>query len=200
VACFKFTSSRAKSICSFCASVAPDPNERQAQQFGSTVLLGWLAQCEPDVVCLQELKAPNENFPESALERARFGANWHGQKSWNGLAILARDMVPIATRRGLPGDADDKHSRYIEAAIDGGVVIGCVYLTNGNPARGPKFDFKLSWFHRLPPTPPNYWHLICRPYSPAIITSYSRIGMCMHRSDGGMMHCFAPKCDRPSRN
>ncbi len=112
------------------------------------VLLRWLKQAKPDVVCLQELKAPDEKFPETALEDAGYGAIWHGQKSWNGVAILQRGAKPEETRRGLPGDPDDNHSRYIEAAIDG-VLIGCLYLPNGNPAPGPKFDYKLAWFARL---------------------------------------------------
>jgi exodeoxyribonuclease-3 len=112
------------------------------------VLLRWLEEAEPDVVCLQELKAPDERFPGLALERAGYGAVWHGQKAWNGVAILARDAQPVQTRRGLPGDPDDSHSRYIEAAVSG-VLIGCLYLPNGNPAPGPKFDYKLRWFERL---------------------------------------------------
>jgi exodeoxyribonuclease III len=112
------------------------------------VLLRWLTEARPDVVCLQELKAPNEKFPRDALEDAGYGALWHGQKSWNGVAILARDAQPIETRRGLPGDPDDRQSRYIEAAVKG-VLIGCLYLPNGNPAPGPKFDYKLRWFDRL---------------------------------------------------
>lgn len=112
------------------------------------VLLRWLAEASPDVVCLQELKAPQEKFPEAALREAGYGAIWHGQKSWNGVAILARGQVPLETRRGLPGDSDDSHSRYIEAVIDG-ILIGCLYLPNGNPAPGPKFDYKLRWFARL---------------------------------------------------
>lgn len=83
------------------------------------VLLRWLAEAKPDVVCLQELKAPDQKFPRREIERAGYGAIWHGQKSWNGVAILARDQEPRETRRGLPGDPDDSHSRYIEAAIDG---------------------------------------------------------------------------------
>ncbi|MBD3817400.1 exodeoxyribonuclease III [Brevundimonas diminuta] len=113
-----------------------------------SVLLHWLAEAEPDVVCLQELKAPDEKFPAAALEAAGYGAIWHGQKSWNGVAILARGADPIETRRGLPGDRDDTHSRYIEAAVNG-VLVGCLYLPNGNPAPGPKFDYKLRWFDRL---------------------------------------------------
>ncbi|GAA4009385.1 exodeoxyribonuclease III [Sphingomonas swuensis] len=108
------------------------------------VLLEWLAATAPDVVCLQELKAPDERFPAEALEAAGYGAIWHGQKSWNGVAILARNAVPIETRRGLPDDPDPTQSRYLEAAIDG-VLIGCLYLPNGNPRPGPKFDYKLRW-------------------------------------------------------
>ncbi|CDI12399.1 exodeoxyribonuclease III [Agrobacterium pusense] len=112
------------------------------------VLLRWLDQAKPDVVCLQELKAPDEKFPRRQIERAGYGAICHGQKSWNGVAILVRGQEPLETRRGLPGDPDDTHSRYIEAAIDG-MIIGCLYLPNGNPAPGPKFDYKLRWFERL---------------------------------------------------
>jgi exodeoxyribonuclease III len=113
-----------------------------------TNLLGWLEQAAPGIVCLQELKAPDDKFPEAALRAAGYGAIWHGQKSWNGVAILARGVKPVETRRGLPGDPDDTHSRYMEAAIDG-VIVGCLYLPNGNPAPGPKFDYKLRWFDRL---------------------------------------------------
>ena len=112
------------------------------------VLLRWLSETAPDVVCLQELKASQEKFPEAAIRGAGYGVIWHGQKSWNGVAILARGMDPIETRRGLPGEPDDAQSRYIEAAI-GGLAVGCLYLPNGNPAPGPKFDYKLRWFERL---------------------------------------------------
>ncbi len=112
------------------------------------VLLRWLAEARPDVVCLQELKAPQEKFPAGAIRDAGYGAVWHGQKSWNGVAILGRNVDPVETRRGLPGDPDDAHSRYIEAAVSG-LLIGWLYLPNGNPAPGPKFDFKLRWFDRL---------------------------------------------------
>ncbi len=111
-------------------------------------LLEWLDEEAPDVACLQELKSPQENFPESAIRAAGYGAIWHGQSRWNGVAILARGADPVETRRGLPGDPDDLHSRYIEAAVNG-VLIGCLYLPNGNPAPGPKFDYKLRWFARL---------------------------------------------------
>ncbi len=112
------------------------------------VLLRWLADFQPDVVCLQELKAPQEKFPETAILNAGYHAIWHGQKSWNGVAILAKGQQPKETRRGLPGDPEDPHSRYIEAEING-ILIGCLYLPNGNPAPGPKFDYKLQWFKRL---------------------------------------------------
>ncbi|MEO6546858.1 MAG: exodeoxyribonuclease III [Ferruginibacter sp.] len=112
------------------------------------VLLRWLSETTPDVVCLQELKAPQEKFPEKAILDAGYNAIWHGQKSWNGVAILARNTQPEEVRRVLPGDPEDLHSRYIEANING-ILIGCLYLPNGNPAPGPKFDYKLGWFKRL---------------------------------------------------
>jgi exodeoxyribonuclease-3 len=112
------------------------------------VLLRWLKQAAPDVVCLQELKAPQEKFPEAAIREAGYDAIWHGQKSWNGVAILSRAGAPAEIRRALPGEPDDVHSRYIEARIDG-LVIGCLYLPNGNPAPGPRFDYKLRWLERL---------------------------------------------------
>ncbi|PWE52231.1 exodeoxyribonuclease III [Metarhizobium album] len=112
------------------------------------VLLRWLDETSPDIVCLQELKSPDARFPERALEAAGYNAIWHGQKSWNGVAILARGQTITETRLGLPGDPDDTHSRYIEAAIDG-MIIGCLYLPNGNPAPGPKFDYKLRWMKRF---------------------------------------------------
>jgi exodeoxyribonuclease-3 len=112
------------------------------------VLLRWLHEAAPDVVCLQELKAPQEKFPAEAIKKAGYGAIWHGQKSWNGVAILARGTTPVERRRGLPGDPEDLHSRYIEAAI-GDLIVGCLYLPNGNPAPGPRFDYKLRWFGRL---------------------------------------------------
>jgi exodeoxyribonuclease III len=112
------------------------------------VLLRWLKETGPDVVCLQELKSPDEKFPLQAIQDAGYSAIWHGQKSWNGVAILARNMKIEENRRGLPGDPDDSHSRYIEATVNN-IVIGCLYLPNGNPAPGPKFDYKLRWFERL---------------------------------------------------
>lgn len=112
------------------------------------VLLRWLKETKPDVACLQELKAPEEKFPEQAILDAGYHAIWHGQKSWNGVAILSRHEKPEEVSRALPGDPEDIHSRYIEANING-ILIGCLYLPNGNPAPGPKFDYKLSWFRRL---------------------------------------------------
>src|ERR1700712_2454886 len=111
--------------------------------------LRWLAETTPDVVCLQELKAPQEKFPESAIRDAGYGVIWHGQKSWNGVAILARGTQdPQEIRRVLPGDPEDLHSRYIEARVRG-VLVGCLYLPNGNPAPGPKYDYKLRWMERF---------------------------------------------------
>src|SRR6202050_3163 len=112
------------------------------------VLLRWLTEYKPDVVCLQELKAPQEKFPEAAIRQAGYRAIWHGQKRWTGVAIRARGLDPVENRRGLPGDPNDIHSRYIEARI-GSILVGCLYLPNGNPAPGPKFDYKLRWFERL---------------------------------------------------
>ena len=111
-------------------------------------LLEWLAETVPDVVCLQELKAPQDKFPAAALAKAGYGAIWHGQSRWNGVAILARDAEPVATRQGLPGNPDDVQSRYIEAAVDG-VLVAALYAPNGNPRPGPKFDYKLAWLARL---------------------------------------------------
>lgn len=112
------------------------------------VLLRWLKETTPDIVCLQELKAPQEKFPLQAINEAGYNAIWHGQKSWNGVAILAREMEIEERRRVLPGDPEDLHSRYIEASV-GGLIVGCLYLPNGNPAPGPKFDYKLAWFKRF---------------------------------------------------
>jgi exodeoxyribonuclease-3 len=112
------------------------------------VLLRWLEQSRPDIVCLQELKSPQERFPREELRALGYEAIWHGQKSWNGVAILAREGLPIETCRGLPGDPDDTHSRYLEAEI-AGLRVACLYLPNGNPAPGPKFDYKLRWFERF---------------------------------------------------
>jgi exodeoxyribonuclease-3 len=111
-------------------------------------LLAWLAAARPDAVCLQELKATDVAFPAAALRDAGYGAVWQGQQSWNGVAILARGGEPVLTRRRLPGDPSDTQSRYIEAAVEG-MLIGCLYLPNGNPQPGPKFIYKLAWFERL---------------------------------------------------
>jgi exodeoxyribonuclease-3 len=111
-------------------------------------LLTWLQDAKPDVVCLQELKVTDSEFPLTALERAGYGGVWRGQKSWNGVAILARGCEPIITHTALPGDPADTQSRYIEAAVNG-VLIGTLYAPNGNPQPGPKFKYKLAWMGRL---------------------------------------------------
>lgn len=112
------------------------------------LLTAWLDVTKPDIVCLQELKATQAAFPFDALRKAGYFALVHGQKAWNGVAILARASEPIEIRRGLPGDPADKQARYLEAAV-GGIVVGCLYLPNGNPQPGPKFDYKLAWLQRL---------------------------------------------------
>jgi exodeoxyribonuclease-3 len=111
-------------------------------------LLDWIAQRRPDVVALQELKAAQADFPAAALRDAGYHAVWVGQKTWNGVALLARGREPVLTRAALPGDPSDTQSRYIEAAING-VVIASIYAPNGNPQPGPKFDYKLVWLARL---------------------------------------------------
>jgi exodeoxyribonuclease III len=111
-------------------------------------LLSWLRAAKADIVCLQELKAADNEFPRVPIEKAGYRAVWHGQKSWNGVAILSRRSEPVLTRTALPGDKDDAEARYIEAAVSG-ILIACLYLPNGNPQPGPKFDYKLAWFKRL---------------------------------------------------
>jgi exodeoxyribonuclease-3 len=111
-------------------------------------LLRWLAERQPDIVCLQELKAPQERYPQAEIRAAGYESIWHGQKSWNGVAILGRSAEPKEIRRALPGDPEDNHSRYIEAHVHG-LLIGGLYLPNGNPAPGPKFDYKMKWLERL---------------------------------------------------
>lgn len=111
-------------------------------------LLAWLETAAPDVVCLQELKCTDAEFPAAAIRDAGYGAVWRGEKTWNGVAILARGAEPILTRTELPGNPDDRQSRYIEAAVSG-MLIGCLYAPNGNPQPGPKFDSKLAWLGRL---------------------------------------------------
>lgn len=111
-------------------------------------LLEWLAEAKPDVVCLQELKAADRQFPRSAIAGAGYGAAFVGQATWNGVAILARDAEPVVTQTSLPGDDSDEQARYIEAAVNG-VVIASLYAPNGNPQPGPKYDYKLRWMARL---------------------------------------------------
>ncbi len=111
-------------------------------------LLAWLARESPDIVCLQELKALDSAFPQSALRDAGYGALWKGQRAWNGVAILAKGADPVEIRRELPGDPADDQSRYLEAAVNG-MVVACLYLPNGNPQPGPKFEYKLAWFKRF---------------------------------------------------
>jgi exodeoxyribonuclease-3 len=111
-------------------------------------LLAWLAAAAPDVVCLQELKCADGAFPRAEIEAVGYGAVWRGQKTWNGVAILARGADPVLTRNELPGDPEDAQSRYIEAAVEG-ILVASLYLPNGNPQPGPKFGYKLAWSERL---------------------------------------------------
>ncbi|MEA2834627.1 MAG: exodeoxyribonuclease [Methylobacteriaceae bacterium] len=111
-------------------------------------LLAWLKDSSPDVACLQELKAEDRAFPEAEIRAAGYGAVWRGQRSWNGVAILAKGADPVITRNALPGDPNDMQSRYIEAAVRG-ILVASIYLPNGNPQPGPKFEYKLAWFERL---------------------------------------------------
>src|SRR5579872_3561987 len=111
-------------------------------------LVTWLKRERPDIACLQELKADHDAFPESAIADAGYASLWHGQRSWNGVAILARDLKITEVSKQLPGDDSDEHSRYLEATV-GPLLVCCLYLQNGNPQPGPKFDYKLRWFERL---------------------------------------------------
>lgn len=111
-------------------------------------LIEWLNDTKPDIVCLQEVKSQDEGFPASEFENSGYGAIWHGQKSFNGVAILARGAQPVETQRGLGGDPDDEQARYLEADV-GGIRVASIYLPNGNPQPGPKFDYKLGWMKRL---------------------------------------------------
>jgi exodeoxyribonuclease-3 len=111
-------------------------------------LLEWLEESKPDIACLQEVKTSDETFPIAAIEAAGYSAIWHGQKGFNGVAVLSRGAAPVERMRGLPGDPDDSHSRYLEASVQG-LVVASIYLPNGNPQPGPKFDYKLAWFERL---------------------------------------------------
>jgi len=129
-----------------------------------TNLLDWLGKESPDVVCLQELKAPDAAFPIAEIRAAGYGAIWHGQQSWNGVAILNKGADPIEVQRGLPGDANDSHSRYLEAAAHG-IHVACLYLPNGNPQPGPKFEYKLAWFERLI----SHAHALCTSREPTVL-------------------------------
>jgi exodeoxyribonuclease-3 len=111
-------------------------------------LLAWLGRAEPDIACLQELKTEQSAFPAAALRAIGYGAVWQGERSWNGVAILARGCDPVLTRSSLPGNSEDYQARYIEAAVNG-VLIASLYLPNGNPQPGPKFNYKMAWFERL---------------------------------------------------
>jgi exodeoxyribonuclease-3 len=164
--------------------------------------LRWLDESRPDVACLQELKSPQERFPEAAVRDLGYGMIWHGQKSWNGVAILARGADPIERRRVLPGDPDDVHSRYIEATVGSGaaeIVVGCLYLPNGNPAPGLKFEYKLRWLERF------LLHsadLVAEGAPVVLAGDYNIIptAIDVYKPDAGWTtRFFGPKCARPLR-
>ena len=155
-----------------------------------TNLPGWLEQAAPGIVCLQELKAPDDKFPEAALRAAGYGAIWHGQKSWNGVAILARGVKPVETRRGLPGDPDDTHSRYIEAAIDG-VIVGCLFCRTAIPRRDPSSITSCAGSTAWRSMPEDCLAQVSRLCSLATLTSCRPISTSMRQSAGSMTRCFA---------
>src|SRR6185436_2154763 len=155
-------------------------------------LLEWLERESPDVACLQELKAPDQNFPIVAIRAAGYGAIWHGQTSFNGVAILAKGADPVEIRRGLPGDPDDTHSRYIEAEVNG-IVIGCLYLPNGNPQPGPKFEYKLKWFQRLHEHAQSLYSSASRSCCWATTTSCRRTSTSTTRKAGRKTRCCSPR-------
>jgi len=111
-------------------------------------LLEWLEETRPTIACLQEIKSMDENFPAAELEKIGYRTIWHGQKGFNGVAILTDGEAPVEVQRGLAGEPEDDHSRYIEADV-AGIRVACIYLPNGNPQPGPKFDYKLRWMARL---------------------------------------------------
>ena len=135
--------------------------QHQRDQLAAAVLMRWLAEFQPDIVGLQELKCTDEMFPRAAIEELGYAAIWHGQRSWNGVAILSRVGEPVETRRGLPDDPDPSLSRYIEAAVCG-ILIGNMYAPNGNPWPGPKFDYKLAWLDELRSMPRTCSTAACR--------------------------------------
>jgi exodeoxyribonuclease-3 len=111
-------------------------------------LLEWLEETRPAVACLQEIKTQDEGFPADEFAKIGYQSLWHGQKGFNGVAILADGAEPVEVMRGLPGGPEDEQSRYLEAYVFG-LRVACIYLPNGNPQPGPKFDYKLAWMARL---------------------------------------------------
>lgn len=157
-----------------------------------SILLQWLERERPDIVCLQELKAKSADFPQAELQAAGYGALWDGQPSWNGVAILARDDQPLEIRRGLPGMEDDPQRRYLEAAVQG-VVVACLYLPNGNPWPGPKFDYKLPGSNASSSTPKACWRAAIRWCWRVTTTWYPPTVTSMIPNPGARMPCCNPR-------
>jgi len=157
-------------------------------------LLDWLREAGPDVVCLQELKATDVEFPAEAIRQAGYEAVWRGQKSWNGVAILAR-WAPVLTCSALPGDPSDTPSRYIEATVNG-VIIASIYAPNGNPQPGPKFIYKLAWLKRL--TPPSSMPPACRWCSRETTMACLPIWTFILPNPGTRMLCYSRRAARPT--
>ena len=162
-------------------------------------LLAWLRTEKPDIVCLQELKSTDDEFPAEAILKAGYHSVWRGQRTWNGVAILARGAEPIVTRTSLPGDPSDTQSRYIEAAVNG-ILIACVYLPNGNPQPGPKFDYKLDWFKRLT----RHTATLYKAGVPVVLSATSTwcrpTSIFTRRSRGTKMRCSSRKAALPFKN
>ena len=160
------------------------------------LLLSWLKTSRPDVVCLQELKSTDADFPARVIEKAGYHSIWRGQKTWNGVAILSRESKPVLTRDTLPGDPEDTESRYIEAAVNG-MLIGCIHLPNGNPQPGPKFRYKLEWLKRLADMANGSLRKACQQHSLATSTSLPPRKIFIQRGHGITMRSCSRKAAIP---
>jgi hypothetical protein len=158
-------------------------------------LLDWMRETSPDVVCLQELKATDAEFPVAAIRDAGYEAIWRGQKTWNGVGVLSRTK-PIETLRELPGDPDDKQSRYIEAAVNG-ILVASLYAPNGNPSQVPSSNTSSPGFADYPLTLPSFWPRVCLSCLPATTTLFRQTRTSIHRSHGTRTRSFSPRAGLP---